>query len=93
MSYRLPSRWIRQRLSFLFEKESKVTLVGEDDEGRKYYEKNTPGSIKPARRYYETYVVKDPFEIIEKPVPPEWNQWLRFTRKDPPQSKKLENKK
>lgn len=67
-------------------KKTKVTFIGEDHLGNKYYEAHRPNhQWRPIQRFYEkkSYEgIKYVADVVD--VPPAWSAWLRFRRKDPP---------
>lgn len=62
------------------------TLVGQDAQGRKYFEVKFPEEMdKPNKRFYLAPKKEDPMDAVyDNDLSPEWQSWLRKTRKDPP---------
>ncbi|UXI20355.1 rab-like protein 3 [Sarcoptes scabiei] len=56
-----------------------VMIVGTDLHGNKYFESKDSNQAKPKRFYLPSHP-----DLWDKPIPAEWNAWLRFQRKDPP---------
>ena len=69
----------------------KITFVGQDHIGNKYFEAYRPNHSRPVQRYFErTSGVKNFDDVVDAAnVPPPWDTWLRFRRKDPPSEAEL----
>lgn len=69
---------------------------GQDHLGNKYYEVEKPVHWRPVHRYFEKSV-ENPDEVapidVANSVPPAWDAWLRFRRKDPPSDEEVEEAK
>lgn len=67
----------------------KITFIGED-RINKYYETERPSHGRRFQRYYERKSLEEIKDIIDLVgVPPAWDAWLRFRRKDPPTNEEL----
>lgn len=71
----------------------KVTFVGEDNIGNKYYEELRPNhQYRKVHRYFLKADIKDGTNVVDiANVPPLWDAWLRFRRQDPPTPKEMKD--
>lgn len=74
---------IKQNKSF---SKNKVTYIGKDHLGNKYFEAERPHhQTRRCQRYFERENLDYSIYAVDvAKVPPAWDAWLRFRRKDPP---------
>ena len=71
--------WNGATIGARFDIGRRAALVGQDDQGNKYYEERKP-SLEGRKRRYVIYVgYAEPSK-----VPPDWHGWLHHTFKEPP---------
>lgn len=63
-----------------------VIYIGKDRLGNRYFEVEAPANQwRKTQRYFEREVKDESTFVVDKVrVPPVWDAWLRFRRKDPP---------
>lgn len=87
---------IVKALKFLFSQrrlraQEKITFIGQDHLGNKFYERCRPSDWRVNRRYFERTYVKEGEDFADLTrVPPAWDAWLRYRRKDPPSPEEVE---
>lgn len=70
--------------------QSKVVYVGKDHFGNYYYEADRPNAPRRHQRYFERKELGDATAIVDlSKVPPAWDAWLRFRRRDPPTEEEI----
>lgn len=73
-------------------KKDTATYVGRDHLGNHYYEKYQPNhQFRKNQRYFIKEKVESFDELVDAThVPPAWDAWLRFRRKEPPSTEEVE---
>lgn len=72
------------------ENEKSVTLIGQDNRGNQYFEADAPNHYRKTQRFYKTIHLDKSTHVVDVArVPPAWDAWLRFKRKDPPSEEEL----
>lgn len=70
--------------------QTKVVYVGKDHLGNYYYEADRPNAPRRHQRYFERKELGDATAIVDlSKVPPAWDAWLRFRRRDPPTEEEI----
>lgn len=75
------------KTSYSSKPQQQKKFIGEDFMGNKYYEYYNPNSIRQHQRHFERPTViesKQVQDILDNPVPPAWDAWLRFRRTTAP---------
>lgn len=83
------NRWRRAIDLFLKQTKSfgkdKVTFIGKDHLGNNYYEAERPNHPRRFQRFFKKDSYEGLTDVVDAvKVPPSWDAWLRFRRKDPP---------
>lgn len=65
---------------------NRSTFIGEDHLGNRYFETERPHHSRPIQRHFEKKSYDGITDIVDigADVPPAWDAWLRFRRKEPP---------
>lgn len=70
--------------------QAKQAYVGKDHLGNHYYEADKPNAPRRHQRYFERKELGDATDIVDlSKVPPAWDAWLRFRRRDPPTEEEI----
>lgn len=65
---------------------NRTKFIGEDHLGNRYFETERPNHSRPIQRHFEKKSYDGIKDIVDvgADVPPAWEAWLRFRRKEPP---------
>lgn len=67
-----------------------VKYIGQDHLGNIYFESDRPNHSKQVKRFFQNAKVESFSDIVKAAhVPPAWDAWLRFRRKEPPSDKEV----